>query len=80
MIIMNLRKSNMELLRIISIFLIIVFHCAFKSGFNFELGFHVNKLIVKTCWMFGELGVNLFQLISGYFMVYAVSVCTISKF
>lgn len=66
---MEQRKSNMELLRIISILMIISFHCAFKSGFSFEPGFSVNKLIVKTFWMFGELGVNLFVLISGYFMV-----------
>lgn len=63
------RKSNMELLRIISILLIIIFHCVYKSGFSFEAGFSVNKLIVKSFWMFGELGVNLFILISGYFMI-----------
>lgn len=66
---MEQRKSNMELLRVISILMIISFHCAFKSGFGFEPGFGINKLIVKIFWMFGELGVNLFVLISGYFMV-----------
>lgn len=66
---MEQRKSNMELLRIVSIFMIVIFHCAFKSGFSFEPGFSVNKLIVKCFWMLGELGVNLFMLISGYFMI-----------
>lgn len=66
---MKQRESNMELLRIISILMIIIFHCAFKSGFSFAPGFSVNKLVVKTFWMLGELGVNLFMLISGYFMV-----------
>lgn len=66
---MEQRKSNIELLRIISIFLIIVFHCVFKSGFSFEPGLSVNKLLVKSFYMFGELGVNLFILIFGYFMV-----------
>lgn len=62
------RQSNLELLGIIAIFMIIVFHCSFKSGFSFEPGFSVNKLAVKAFWMLGELGVNLFMLISGYFM------------
>lgn len=66
---MEHRKSNIELLRIISIFLIIIFHCVFKSGFEFEPGFSINKLLVKIFYMFGELGVNLFILIFGYFMV-----------
>lgn len=63
------RKSNIELLRIIAIFLIIVFHCVYKSGFSFEQDLSTNKLIVKTFYMFGELGVNLFFLIMGYFMI-----------
>lgn len=62
------RESNTELLRIVSIFMIIVFHCAFKSGFSFGPGFSFNKLTVKFLWMLGELGVNLFMLISGYYM------------
>jgi len=60
------RKSNIELLRIVSMLLIIIFHYVYKGGFEFgELT--VNKFIVKTCWFFGELGVNLFVLITGYF-------------
>ena len=66
---MEHRKSNIELIRIISILLIIIFHCVFKSDFSFEPGFSVNKLLVKSFYMFGELGVNLFILIFGYFMV-----------
>lgn len=59
----------MELLRIVSIFMIIVFHCVLKSGFSFQPGFSMNKLIIKCFWMLGEMGVNLFILISGYYMV-----------
>ncbi len=65
---MQSRKSNMELLRVFSILMIIIFHCAYKSGFNFSLGFSVNQFLIKSFWMLGELGVNLFMLISGYFM------------
>lgn len=64
------RESNMELLRIISIFMIIVFHCAYKSGFDFTPGLSINTLILKGMWMLGELGTNLFMLISGYYMIH----------
>lgn len=64
---MQSRKSNMELLRVFSILMIIIFHCAYKSGFNFSLGFSVNQFLIKSFWMLGELEVNLFMLISGYF-------------
>lgn len=30
------RQSNIELLRIVSMFLIVIFHCAYKSDFEFE--------------------------------------------
>lgn len=63
------RKSNMELLRIFSIFFIVVFHCTFKSGISFGSPLDLGEYITKLFWMLGELGVNLFVLISGYFMV-----------
>ena len=63
------RKSNMELLRIFSMYLIVVYHCAFHSGFPHpnEAGLTPNLLTVKIFWFFGELGVNLFALTTGYF-------------
>ena len=63
------RSSNIELLRIFSIMLIISFHYVFKGGFYFETA-TVNKIIVDVFTMFGELGVNLFVLITGYFMIH----------
>lgn len=59
----------MELLRIFSILLIITFHYAYKGGFDFGGALSGNMLLIKTCWMFGEVGVNLFVLLTGYFMV-----------
>lgn len=64
---MKERKSNIELLRIISILLIISFHYVYKGGLTFEK-FCFNEFLVKIFWMFGELGVNLFILITGYFL------------
>lgn len=66
---MTKRRSNLELLRIFSILLIITFHYAYKGGFNFGTALSGNMLLIKTCWMFGEVGVNLFVLLTGYFMV-----------
>lgn len=66
----NIRKSNIELLRIVGILQIISFHYVYKGGFQFE-SFTLNKFIVKIFWMFGELGVNLFILITGYFMIHS---------
>lgn len=48
--------------------LIISFHYAFKGGFTDEIPWF-NWYIIKVIWMFGELGVNCFMLITGYFMV-----------
>lgn len=62
------RKSNIELLRILAMFLIISFHYVYKSGYTFET-LSINNFIIKSFWLFGELGVNLFILITGYFMI-----------
>lgn len=67
---MTKRRSNLELLRIFSILLIITFHYAYKGGFDFGGALSGNMLLIKTCWMFGEVGVNLFVLLTGYFMVH----------
>lgn len=58
----------MELLRIVAMFFIVVFHCSFKSGFTFDQ-LNVNTAAIKGFWLLGELGVNLFTLVSGYFLV-----------
>lgn len=63
------RDANMDLLRLSAIFMIVVFHCSIKSGFDFPAGFSANWLIVKCFWMLGELGVNLFMLASGFYQV-----------
>lgn len=48
--------------------MIISFHYVYKGGFYFET-ISLNFLIVKAFWFLGELGVNLFVLIMGYFMI-----------
>lgn len=63
-----IRDSRFELLRILAILFIISFHCAFEGGFEYPQ-FCFNKFAVESFHMLGELGVNLFILISGYHMI-----------
>lgn len=62
------RDSNFELLRILAILFIISFHCAWEGGFEYP-AFCFNKFLVESFHMLGEIGVNLFILISGYHMI-----------
>ncbi len=62
------RDSNFEILRIIAIFMIVSFHCAYHSGFIYA-NFSTNVFVVKSFYLLGELGVNLFFLISGFFQI-----------
>lgn len=65
------RNSNLELLRIISMILIIAHHYA-VHGFNLvEWNGSLNQYIVDVLSLGGKLGVSCFILISGYFMVYS---------
>lgn len=62
------RESSFELLRIIAMFMIICFHFAFKGGFAAD-GFAADRYCKDILLTFGKIGVNVFMLISGYFMV-----------
>ena len=62
------RQANFELLRIISMILIVIFHFSDWGGIiniNSSIG---NKLFGEFINIGGKLGVNLFVLISGYFL------------
>lgn len=62
------RNSNLELLRIVSMAMIIAFHYVYKGGFDFESGGTIiNRMVYDFVYHFGEIGVNCFVLISGYF-------------
>ena len=61
---MKERNSNFEILRIIAMFLIIAHHFAVHT--NWMNG---TTAVVKAFQVGGKLGVNLFVLISGYFLV-----------
>lgn len=63
------RESNIELLRIISMVMIFIYHYCIH-GSIFKVGsYTINKLVGYFLAMGGRVGVNLFILIMGYFMV-----------
>ena len=64
------RNSSIELLRIISMIMIVFHHFAFFGEFNWDM----QSLSIPRFWynfimMGGKIGSNIFVLISGYFMV-----------
>lgn len=66
----NVRNSSIELLRIISMIMIIFHHFACHGGFNWG----INELTIPHFWynfivMGGKIGVDIFVLISGYFLI-----------
>ena len=67
----HIRNSSFELLRILSILLIISFHY-FIHGNNeqiFTSDFTSNKILAYTFGIWGRLGVNCFIFISSWFLV-----------
>ena len=66
------RQSNFELLRIIAMIFIVAFHFSDMSGFEFS----TTTVSINQCWiqligLGGKVGVNIFVLISGYFLISA---------
>ena len=62
------RMSNFELLRIISMLIIVIYHFALHGNIiNSAQG--ISKAVSNVLFIGGTLGVNLFVLIGGYFMV-----------
>lgn len=76
------RDTNFELLRIISMILIIAHHIAIHSGIYYPSdNYTLNKLWMLFLNMGGKVGVNIFILISGYFLVNTtkLKICKIIK-
>ena len=64
------RDSNFELLRVISILMIILHHFFGYSNYVFSYPFHVHDFVLLFFQSGGKLGVILFVMISGYYLVY----------
>jgi len=62
------RQSNFELLRIISILMIIMHHYAYYINQNGKvIGISLNNIIIDILYIGGKIGVTIFVLIAGYF-------------
>ena len=64
------RQSNFELLRIVAMVMIIFHHFAYHGGFVWDF----STITIEHLWynliiMGGKIGVNIFVLISGYFLI-----------
>jgi len=66
------RNSNLELLRIVSIIMIISHHYAVHGGWTITNELSLNRVIIQFLSLGGKLGVNCFVLITGYFMVNSI--------
>lgn len=70
----NERNSAFEIQRIISIIFIIAHHFSVHGGFNFGALDNSGLIIFNNMWIsliaqLGKVGVNLFVLISAYFLI-----------
>lgn len=65
------RQSNLEVLRIISMILIVMSHCDEIFGLSdlYSSTIGINKIITDWLHIGGQIGVGCFVLISGYFMI-----------
>ena len=68
---MKIRNSNFELLRILSMFMIIAHHYSVHGGFPFVRGIYLNNLFLDFLYLGGQIGVVLFVLITGYHMIHS---------
>jgi len=66
---LNARSSSMELLRIISMIMILFHHFAVHGGFTFGTTLSIPRLWYNLIVMGGKIGVDIFVLISGYFLI-----------
>ena len=63
------RESNFELLRIVAMFLVVLYHASGRArGLVEDQGLSPNPFFFQLCAFCGDLGNSLFMLISGYFL------------
>lgn len=68
------RNSNIELLRIIAMLLIVAHHFSFHGGFNYDIScISMNRIWIQFLQLGGKVGVDVFILISGYYLILSTS-------
>lgn len=63
------RNSNLEILRILSMLMIVAHHYIVHSEIELFQAISLNKIIISFLEMGGKIGVNVFILITGYFLI-----------
>ena len=63
------RSSNIELLRIIAMFMVVLGHYYVKGGFPDDSLMNANKLLLQFLGSWSKIAVDIFVIISGYFLV-----------
>ena len=65
------RSSNIELLRIVSMLLIVSYHVILHLDIDTStISIIPNRILINLFMFNGKFGVNLFMLISGYFLIH----------
>ncbi len=71
----KIRNSNFEILRILAMIMIVAHHFTVHGGFKYTaMDMSFNHLFIEFIKLGGKIGVNIFILISGYFMITAKSI------
>lgn len=65
----KVRNSSIELLRIIAMLMIVFHHFAVHGGFEWGRAISINRLWYNFIIMGGKIGVNVFVIISGYYLI-----------
>ena len=63
------RESNFELLRIVAMIMIILHHYVYYGGVAYTYGAGINRYFGIVLLFIGKTGVNIFILITGYFLI-----------
>ena len=71
------RNSNIEVLRIIAMIIIVAHHFSVHGGFQFDTSYiGINRIWIQYLQLGGKIGVDIFVLISGYYLVSRTSSLT----
>lgn len=69
------RQSSIELLRILTMVMIVAHHFSVHGNFDFPINtITINRLWIQFIQIGGKIGVDVFVLISGYFLITSSSV------
>ncbi|OXC08593.1 hypothetical protein AYP76_05640 [Ligilactobacillus agilis] len=64
----KVRESNIELLRVLSMFMIVFSHVIWEGNFTYPRNVAMHNVVTQIPWLFGQIGVIAFTLISAYFL------------